>query len=80
LSRRGWVWLEAAAHNIAILFSEMILRRPISCCVPEFRCRVIRIGDLYRVAAANLIRLLGGMAGDSPDAANGLVTTVTDTY
>lgn len=26
----------------------------------EFPCRVIRIGDLYRVATADLIRFLGG--------------------
>jgi hypothetical protein len=25
----------------------------------EFPCRIIRIGDLYRVATADLIRLLG---------------------
>jgi hypothetical protein len=29
----------------------------------EFPCRIIRIGDLYRVATADLIRLLGFTAG-----------------
>jgi predicted DNA-binding transcriptional regulator AlpA len=30
----------------------------------EFPCRIIRIGDLYRVATADLIRLLDGTADD----------------
>lgn len=30
----------------------------------EFPCRIIRIGDLYRVATADLIRLLGSTLDD----------------
>jgi hypothetical protein len=30
----------------------------------EFPCRIIRIGDLYRVATADLIRLLGSADND----------------
>jgi hypothetical protein len=30
----------------------------------EFPCRIIRIGDLYRVATADLIRLLGSAGND----------------
>jgi predicted DNA-binding transcriptional regulator AlpA len=30
----------------------------------EFPCRIIRIGDLYRVATADLIRLLGCTTDD----------------
>jgi predicted DNA-binding transcriptional regulator AlpA len=30
----------------------------------KFPCRIIRIGDLYRVATLDLIRLLGGIEND----------------